>query len=332
MCCALPSNSRLESTPMQHYTHLSPEERYTIQAERRRSASVYSIARLLNRKPSTIYRELQRNTGLRGYRPKQAQAKADARRATHLSSLSSFAWSFIKHLLLMQWSPEQISYALKANGWDGVPSHEWIYQYVADDKRNKGKLYKHLRQGRKRYRKGKRTKGPAIKNAVSIDERPAIIDTRERFGDWEIDTVLGKHGTGAIVTILERKSRLYLAMKVDSKSAEDVTRATIALLMPYKEHVHTITADNGREFANHEEIAKVLDAKVYFAHPYSSWERGANENANGLLRQYVPKGTDLRLVSNELVALALSRINYRPKKCLGFKQPAKVFEEMRLAA
>lgn len=128
MCCALPSNSRLESTPMHHYTHLSPEERYTIQAERRRSASVYSIARLLNRKPSTIYRELQRNTGLRGYGPKQAQAKADARRVIHLSSLSAFA--FIKYLLLMQWSPEQISCTFKANGWDGVPSHEWIYQFV----------------------------------------------------------------------------------------------------------------------------------------------------------------------------------------------------------
>lgn len=205
-------------------------------------------------------------------------------------------------------------------------------QYIADDKRKKGQLYRHLRQGHKRYRKGKRVKAEAIKNAVSIDERPAIVDSRERFGDWEIDTVLGKHGTGAIVTILERKSRFYLAKKTDSKSAKDVTKATIELLMPYKANVLTITADNGREFANHEEIAEALDTKVYFAHPYSSWERGANENANGLLRQYVPKGRDLRLVNEADIEFAISRINYRPKKCLGFKQPAIIFNEMALAA
>ena len=119
---------------------------------------------------------------------------------------------------------------------------------------------------------------------------------------------------------------------MDSKSAKDVTEATIELLRPYKDHVHTITADNGREFANHEEIAEALDAEIYFAHPYSSWERGANENANGLLRQYVAKGSDLRQVSEDEMSLAMARINYRPKKCLGFKQPAVIFKEMCMAA
>ncbi|SNX50916.1 Integrase core domain protein [Vibrio thalassae] len=144
--------------------------------------------------------------------------------------------------------------------------------------------------------------------------------------------MLGKHGTGAIVTLLERKIRFFLIKKVNSKSAKDVTAATIELLMPYKTHVHTITADNGREFANHEEIAETLEADVYFAHPYSSWERGANENANGLLRQYVPKGSDLREVSEDVISLAMARINYRPKKCLGFKQPAVIFKKMWMAA
>ncbi len=137
---------------------------------------------------------------------------------------------------------------------------------------------------------------------------------------------------GAMVTILERKTRFYVVKKVPSKSADDVTKATIELLKPYKKHVHTITADNGREFAGHETIAKELEADVYFAHPYSSWERGANENANGLLRQYVKKGTDLTAVTDSDIEFALSRINYRPRKCLGFKQPAIVFEKMALAA
>ena len=197
-------------------------------------------------------------------------------------------------LLNGDWSPEQISIVLTNAG--APVSHEWIYAFVAQDKRQGGKLYKHLRQGHKRYRRGRLDKAPSIKEAVSIDERPSIVDTRERFGDWEIDTVLGKHGTGSIVTILERKTRFYLIKKVGSKSANDVTQATIELLTPYKKHVHTITADNGGEFAEHKKVAKALDADFYFAHPYSSWKRGANENANGLLRQYVTKGTDLTLV------------------------------------
>ena len=246
MCCALPSNSRLESTPMQHYTHLSPEERYTIQAERRRSASVYSIARLLNRKPSTIYRELQRNTGLRGYRPKQAQAKADARRVTHLSSLSSFAWSFIKHLLLMQWSPEQISYALKANGWDGVPSHEWIYQFIYADKQKGGVLYQNLRR-QKTYRNrgfsGNDRRGQ-IKNNVSIHERLLVIVARTRLGDFD---------------------------------------------------------------------------------PYHSNQRARNENNNGLIRQYLPKGIPLDKVTRAEIARIQDLLNHRPRKTLGWLTPAQVF-------
>ena len=144
--------------------------------------------------------------------------------------------------------------------------------------------------------------------------------------------MLGKHGTGAIVTLLERKSRFFLIQKVDSKSAQDVAEATINLLKPYKDHVHTITADNGREFANHEAISEALETEFYFAHPYSSWERGANENANGLLRQYVRKGSNIRELGDDVISLAMARINFRPKKCLGFRQPAVIFKEMCMAA
>lgn len=324
MCCALPSNSRLESTPMQHYTHLSPEERYTIQAERRRSASVYSIARLLNRKPSTIYRELQRNTGLRGYRPKQAQAKADARRVTHLSSLSSFAWSFIKHLLLMQWSPEQISYTLKANGWDGVPSHEWIYQFIYADKQKGGVLYQNLRR-QKTYRKrgfsGNDRRGQ-IKNKVSIHERLLVIEARTRLGDFEGDTIIGGHHKGAVLTLIEQKSLYTLMTALPSKHA----KATIDACVAWSKwrSMRSLTTDNGKEFSDHERLS-ALGTPVYFADPYQSNQRARNENNNGLIRQYLPKGTPLDKVTRAEIARIQDLLNHRPRKTLGWLTPAQVF-------
>jgi IS30 family transposase len=223
------------------------------------------------------------------------------------------------------WSPEQIS---GIGSRIGMPvSHEWIYRHVAADKARGGKLYKALRQGHKRYRRGKNSKRAVIPEPRSIDERPAIVDTRERFGDWEVDTVLGKPGTGALVTLAERKSRLYLVRKVGTKRAAEVRDAIIDMLKPYATHVHTITADNGSEFVEHRDIAKALDAAVYFAHPYSSWERGLNENFNGLLRQYIPKGTDLRTITEEHVRQAEKQLNLRPRKCLEFRQPEIVFQE-----
>jgi len=237
---------------------------------------------------------------------------------------------YVEWALGLEWSPEQISEVGKRINIS--VSHEWIYQYVAADKASGGQLFRHLRQGHKRYRKGKQTKRSPIPNAVSIDERPSIVDTRERLGDWEADTVLGKQGTGVLVTLAERKSRLYLVQRVDSKHADVVRKAIIDMLKPYKDKVHTITFDNGGEFAEHEKIAESLEAKMYFAHPYSSWERGLNENFNGLLRQYIPKGTDLRRVSDERVKQVQSRLNLRPRKCLGFKQPVEVFEKLSRAA
>ncbi|ELP8110014.1 IS30 family transposase [Vibrio vulnificus] len=313
------------------YQQLTEGRRYQISALLKQGISVTNVARAIGCHRASVYRELNRNTEDDIYCPQQAHKKSlERKRKAAKYKIPSERIEFIRLLIEHDWSPEQISEVLTASG---MPvSHEWIYQYIADDKVQGGKLYRHLRQGHKRYRKGKRTKAEAIKNAVSIDERPDVVDTRERFGDWEIDTVLGKHGTGAIVTLLERKSRFFLIQKVDSKSAKDVAKATIELLRPYKEHVHTITSDNGREFAYHESIADALDAEFYFAHPYSSWERGANENANGLLRQYVPKGSNLREIGDDAIQLAMSRINFRPKKCLGFKQPAVIFQEMCMAA
>ncbi len=314
-----------------NYQQLTEGRRYQISALLERGISVSEIAKTVQCHRSTVYRELKRGRQGNHYCPNEAQMLSIKKRiAARKYQIPQERVDAIRLLLEMDWSPEQISNVLTKVG--AAVSHEWIYRFVAQDKRMGGKLYRHLRQGHKRYRRGKKEKAPAIKNAVSIDDRPSIVDSRERFGDWEIDTVLGKHGTGAMVTILERKTRFYVVKKVPSKSADDVTKATIALLKPYKKHVHTITADNGREFADHETIAKELETDVYFAHPYSSWERGANENANGLLRQYVKKGTDLTTMTDSDIEFALSRINYRPRKCLGFKQPAIVFKEMTLAA
>ena len=164
-------------------------------------------------------------------------------------------------------------------------SHEWIYRYVAANKAQGGQLYSYLRQGHKRYRKGSGSRCSPIKDARSIDERPAIVDSRERFGDCEADTVLGKQGTGVLVTLAERKSRHYLVKRVRSKQADEVRDAIIEMLRPYAKHVHTITFDNGGEFAGHKAIEAALEAKTYFAHSYSSWERALNENVNGLLKQ-----------------------------------------------
>ena len=311
-----------------NYQQLTEGRRYQISALLERGISVSEIAKTVQCHRSTVYRELKRGSKGGHYCPSEAQVfSVKKRTSARKDRIPQERVDFIRLLLESDWSPEQISSVLTRVG--AAVSHEWIYRFVAQDKRLGGKLYRHLRQGHKRYRRGRKEKAPAIKNAVSIYDRPSIVDSKERLGDWEIDTVLGKHGTGAMVTILERKTRFYVVKKAPSKSADDVT---IELLMPYKKHVHTITADNGREFAGHETIAKALEADVYFAHPYSSWERGANENANGLLRQYVKKGADLTTVTDSDIELAVSRINNRPKKCLGFKQPAIVFKEMVLAA
>ncbi|WP_125780264.1 IS30 family transposase [Pseudoalteromonas rubra] len=313
------------------YQQLTEGRRYQISTLLEVGCSASEIAKKVKCHRSTVYRELRRHRINESYCPDAAHVMAIGKRKTAQKyRIPQKRIDFIRILLQSDWSPEQISAVLTSI--KQPISHEWIYRYVAVDKRNGGKLYRHLRQGHKRYRRGRNDKGPTILNAMSIDGRPEVVEERTRLGDWEIDTVLGKQGTGALVTVLERKTRFYLVKKAASKSAEDVAQATIELLSPYKKYVHTITADNGGEFAAHELISASLEADFYFAHPYSSWERGANENANGLLRQYIKKGTNLREVSDADVEFAMSRINYRPKKCLGFKQPAVVFKEMMQAA
>jgi len=313
------------------YQQLTEGKRYQISVLLAQGFTPAAIARTINVHRSTVYRELRRNSSPDAYRPDQAHHQALRRRRSATKyRVPPNTIEYVELALSWQWSPEQIS---GVGNLMGMPvSHEWIYRHVAADKAQGGKLYKTLRQGHKRYRIGTGSKRCVIPDPRSIDDRPAVVETRERFGDWEVDTVLGKQGTGALVTLAERKSRMYLVRKVAAKRAVDVKDAVIDMLKPYADYVHTITADNGSEFVEHKAIAEALGADVYFAHPYSSWERGLNENFNGLLRQYIPKGSDLRTFSDEDVRQAEKRLNLRPRKCLGFKQPEVVFRECLQAA
>lgn len=227
--------------------------------------------------------------------------------------------------IIVDWSPEQISGWLKAE--QGIfMSHERIYQHIWTDKLNGGSLYIHLRHSRKKRKQyASKDKRGQIRNRISIDDRPSIVAEKKRIGDWEIDTVIGKNHQGALVTIVDRVSKFTLIKKVVSKHAEVVTEATIALLQPYLDKALTITADNGKEFAGHEKIKAALDADVYFAHPYSSWERGLNENTNGLIRQYFTKGSSFENITDKDVEEVMKKLNHRPRKSLNYKTPHSVF-------
>jgi len=228
-----------------------------------------------------------------------------------------------------QWSPEQITGRLKRDKSISL-HHETIYRHIIADKKNGGILYKNLRHSNKTYRKKNASKGrpTGIPDRVDIDERPEIINNRERVGDWEGDLIVGAKHKGAIVTLDERKSKLRLAFPINHKLAELTTNAITLLLTPFKNIVESITFDNGREFAKHTIIAQALDCKTYFAKPYHSWERGQNENANGLLREYFPKGMELVDIAVEEVLKAVDKLNSRPRKCLEFKTPYEVFMEL----
>lgn len=302
-----------------NYTHLTREERYQIYALKKAGHKQSEIASVLDRSPSTISRELARNHGRRGYRPKQAHQLAVKRRAINARQIDDETWQFAKARLQEQWSPEQIS------GHAAI-SPESVYQRVYADKRMGGLLWKNLRcqkQRKKRY--GKADRRGMIPNRLSIEQRPAIVESRSRIGDWEADTIIGKNHRQAIVSLVERKTGFTLIRKVERKTAQAVSQAITDLLSPYRKQVATITSDNGREFAGHEEISKRLRADFYFAHPYASWERGTNENTNGLIRQYFPKNRDFTSVTQQEIDMAMERLNNRPRKRLGFMTPAQVF-------
>ena len=315
---------------MRTYTKLTSEQRYQIYVLVKMKHSQTEIAQLLNVNKSTVSRELRRNQGGRGYRPKQAHEKALARRCKVRPRIGAATWKTVDEKLHEDWSPEQISGWLKRQGKPGI-SHEWIYKHVLADKQVGGKLYRHLRcQKKRRKRFGSPERRGKLPNRVGIEARPAVVERRERLWDWEIDTVVGQN-LPALVSMVERKSRYTVLRPVRRCQAELVEQATVSGLQPIADRVHTLTSDNGKEFARHQQIAEALQAAFFFAHPYASWERGTNENTNGLIRQYFPKGSDLSKVT-EVSALAVAtKLNQRPRKCLDFKTPLEVFFDAPVA-
>jgi len=310
------------------YRQLTYEQRVEICAYLKSGMKQSEIAELIHADKSTVSREIKRNKGLKGYRFKQAQEQALERRlaaAKNIRFTDEIKAEVIEHLK-EEWSPEQISGRLKAEGRPSV-SHETIYRFIIDDQKLGGELYRHLRLGRKKRRKRIKTKDRRgqIPNRISIDARPSVVDGKARTGDWEIDTVIGKNHKGALVTAVERKTKFSLIGHVARREAVQFRVELVGMLAPYSRKVLTITADNGKENSDHEEIARLLDAEFFFAHPYSSWERGLNENTNGLIRQYLPKKTCLLDVDKEQIKTIQDKLNNRPRKSLNYSTPAELF-------
>jgi len=313
---------------MGSYRRLRYEDRCQIYALSRQGSSQQSIAAILGVSQSAVSRELDRNRGKRGYRFKQAEAKAQGRQALRRKPRKLTAGlrrKIEKKLRQARWSPEQIS------GWlaeQGIAlSHERIYQLVWRDKRDGGDLWRSLRRRGKRYnrRAGKTAGRGLIPNRTDISERPAIVARKIRVGDWEGDTVVSAGRKGGLLTLVERKTKLTKIALLSRASAAATRKAAVRRLRPIGNAVHTITFDNGKEFSAHQDIASALDAKIFFATPYHAWERGLNENTNGLIRDFFPKGTDFSKVTPAEVAKVERLLNTRPRKSLGFRSPQEVF-------
>ena len=311
------------------YKQLTQEKRYEIKAYMQAGFSLTDISKEIEVHRSTVYREVARNHGQRGYRPIQANQKAAERkkRSSKNRRFTSKLKERVSELLKEDFSPEQVSGHLQQHE-DMRISHETIYQFVWSEKASGGTLYQHLRCSLKKKRKryGGRDRRGQIPDRVSIEERPETVNNKVRIGDWEVDTIIGKNHQYALVTAVERKTKFTCMSKVEKRSAELVTKALVKMLHPFKEQVHTITVDNGKEFANHKEIAKALETDVYFAHPYCSWERGLNENTNGLIRQYFPKKTSFQNINEEQTLFVQNRLNTRPRKSLNFNTPVDSFK------
>ena len=312
---------------MKKYKHLTKEQRYTISACLRKKMSVSDIAKFIDVSKSTVSREIKRNLNMyRHYVWIDAQQFSDMRKhiPRRTRRMTKDLWGEIVPFLKRHWSPETIVGVMRRNGRDCV-SAEWIYHFVRLDRERGGRLYTYLPHHLKHRRRPVSARLP-IRDRVSIDERPAVVDAKARFGDWEMDTIVGKDGKGAIVTLVERTTKkMLMAKSPKGKNAKAIARLVVQMLRPFEHHVLSITTDNGTEFAEHKYIAKKLNTKVYFAHPYSSWEKGLIENTNKLVRQYIPNGTDFSSLSDDYILHVQTEINLRPRKLLNFSSPKQKF-------
>jgi IS30 family transposase len=314
-------------------SHLTYEQRYAISVMLKAKYRQKQIAEAMDKDKSVVSREIARNCDKRNgnYDADLAEGKYEKRRDSKPKKVYFTAeiQEMVEDKLAKKYSPDQIVGVAKKEGVACV-SHERIYQHIWKDKRTKGNLYDHLRTKGKRDRKrgaAKDSRG-IIPDRVDISQRPKVVDDRERAGDLEIDTIIGKNHQGAIVTVNDRASGLLKMKKLEGKSAQQLAMATIELLEDMKPFLNTITADNGREFAAHQSISKALEIDFYFARPYHSWERGANENLNGLIRQYIPKQTDFSTITDEYIKFVENELNNRPRKRHDFQTPNQIFNQL----
>lgn len=310
--------------------HLTVEQRYTISVMKKRNYSQKEIAKAIEKDKSVISRELKRNCDKRSgnYNSDLAQRKYEQRQKDKPKCIkfTKEIKSFVESWLDKDYSPEQIAGRAKLEGINCV-SHERLYQHIWQDKKQGGKLHLHLRRKGRKYRKrgaAKDTRG-IIRDRVDISQRPAIVEQKQRLGDLEIDTVIGQNHKGALLTINDRVSSMVWIAKLNGKNSEELAQKTVEILHPIKKLVHTITGDNGKEFAEHKTISQGLDIDFYFARPYHSWERGANENTNGLIRQYFTKGSSFESITDKEVANVQEILNNRPRKKLKFLTPNEYF-------
>jgi len=309
-------------------TKLTTRERYAIETLYLAGFNPSKIAKEIDRHKSTVTRELYRNSEGGVYRHDKATLLSKRRKSScGRIKLSEDNWTFVRVLLYMKWSPEQISGWLKQHQEIGFyVSDQWIYNYINKNREEGGDLYTQLRRGGRSYKKNRQYR-ESIKGRVSIESRPEIVANRLRIGDWEVDSVIGKLNKSSLVTLVERVSRYTAILKVNSKESEVVAKAIIQRAKELNMPIHTITGDNGTEFADHTKISEELGIDFYFTHPYSSWEKGTNENTNGLIRQYFPKGTDFRDVSDSAIKAVENELNNRPRKCLNYRKPADILKK-----
>lgn len=313
-----------------YYCQLTLEQRTAIYHLRRAKLTQQKIAMQLGVHKSTISRELKRNKGQKGYRPQQAQRFAEARRQVENARYPAEKWKIVESFVHLDWSPEQIANRLPLE-LGPMPSHEAIYMRIYEDKRRGGKMHKHLRCQKKRTKRyGSNDRRGKIAGRVGIEFRPDIVEQRRRLGDWEVDLMIGKAHRGAVMNINERKSLLTILAGLETKSADLVADTIVEKLKPHKQRVKTITQDNGQEFSAHQRVSKKLGASIYFSDPNAPWQRGTCENTNGLLRQYFPKSKRLDNLSEEEIEHAEARLNFRPRKRLGWKMPYEVYYDTKI--
>lgn len=312
------------------HTQITLEERYAIMALKKQRYSIRAIARELGRAPSSISRELRRNLRPSGrYNPAIAHSYTVARRrrSRRNSHFSAKEWARVRRLLALDWSPEQISGWLKRHGLLSI-SHETIYLYIWRDKAKGGTLWMHLRQNAKKRRKrylshDSRGRLPGKRH---ISERPPEAETRAALGHWEIDTIKGdSQAVHTAVTMVERSTGFTVMGKLERHTAAECTKCVTQMISRHTGRVATVTADNGTEFHSYAEIEAATGALFYFATPHHSWERGTNENTNGLIRQYLPKRTSMAKVTQEDLDTIAARLNERPRKRLDYRTPEECY-------